>query len=68
MPVYYSDLSAKALVSNVRQEGANDPSSSFQSSPVGFENQSFSSQIANKIRCIPRFCKSKSTLTGTNVC
>ena len=26
-PVYYSDLSAKALVSNVRQEGANDPSS-----------------------------------------
>ena len=26
-PVYYSDLSAKALVFNVRQEGPNDPSS-----------------------------------------
>lgn len=27
MPVYYSDLSARALIYNVRQEGANDPSS-----------------------------------------
>ena len=38
---------------------ANDPSSSFLSSPVRFENQAFSTQIANKIRHLRWVCKSR---------
>ena len=44
----------------------NDPSSSFWSSLVGFENQSFSSQFANRIRLFLRFDKVKLTVISFN--
>ena len=37
-----------------------------RSSPVGFENQSFSAQIVNRIRHLLHFCKSKPSLNSLN--
>ena len=44
----------------------NDPSSSFWSSPVGFENQSLSTQLTNKIRHLMHLRKRKLWLTSIN--